>query len=94
MRAAALLAFAVLPAAIFSASQTPPPAAPALAAPAVVRAEHAALHAELQQLTQAGGRTGSAARNMAKVLDPHFAQENAYALPPLGIAAAARARPV
>ena len=32
-----------------------------------------------------GGRTGEAAKSVANVLEPHFANENAYALPPLGL---------
>ena len=36
-------------------------------------------------MTKERGRTGEAAKAVAKVLEPHFAKENAYALPPLGL---------
>jgi hypothetical protein len=36
-------------------------------------------------MTQSGGRTGEAGKPVAKVFDPHFVNENAYALPPLGL---------
>lgn len=47
--------------------------------------EHAALHAELEQIIQAGGKTGEAARAVAAALQPHFVKEENYALPPLGL---------
>jgi hypothetical protein len=53
--------------------------------PKVMEIEHEELHAELAKLTQAGGQTGDAAKAVAAVLDPHFANENSYALPPLGL---------
>jgi hypothetical protein len=53
--------------------------------PKSMKAEHDELHANLERLTQSGGRTGEAAKSVAKVLDPHFVNENAYALPPLGL---------
>jgi len=55
--------------------------------PKPMEAEHYELHSNLARLTKAGGRTGEAAKSVAKVLDPHFANENAYALPPLGLLA-------
>lgn len=55
--------------------------------PKPMEAEHDELHSNLARLTKAGGRTGEAAKSVAKVLDPHFANENAYALPPLGLLA-------
>jgi hypothetical protein len=53
--------------------------------PEGMKAEHDRLHADLAQLTQAGGRTGEAAKAVAEVLEPHFAKENEYALPPLSL---------
>lgn len=53
--------------------------------PEGMKAEHDQLHADLAELTQAGGRTGEAAKAVAEVLDPHFAKENEYALPPLSL---------
>jgi hypothetical protein len=47
--------------------------------------EHEELHAALAALTKVGGRTGEAARAVAEVLEPHFAKENEYALPPLSL---------
>jgi iron-sulfur cluster repair protein YtfE (RIC family) len=56
-----------------------------LGIPKAMQAEHEALHSELAQLTNAGGRTGEAAQAVAHVLDHHFQKENEYALPPLGL---------
>ncbi len=53
--------------------------------PKAMQVEHEALHSELARLTKAEGRTGEAAQNLARVLDPHFQKENRYALPTLGL---------
>lgn len=53
--------------------------------PGPMKVEHDELHAALLQLTQAGGRTGEAAKAVAKVLHAHFVKENEYALPPLSL---------
>lgn len=53
--------------------------------PKPMQVEHEELHSALAKLTKAGGRTGEAAQNVAAVLDHHFAKENEYALPPLGL---------
>jgi hypothetical protein len=53
--------------------------------PVPMRLEHEELHAELQRATQAGGRTGQAARAVARLLDTHFRKEEQYALPQLGL---------
>lgn len=53
--------------------------------PSVLKAEHEELHAELSRATKAGGRTGEAAKAVAKVMHPHFLREEEYALPPLGL---------
>lgn len=55
--------------------------------PKVVAMEHEELHADLARVIAAGGKTGEAAKKVAAVLDPHFANENSYALPPLGLLA-------
>jgi hypothetical protein len=52
--------------------------------PAPLDAEHRELHAQLAAATEAGGKTGEAARGVARLLDPHFAREEEFALPPLG----------
>lgn len=53
--------------------------------PASLKAEHEELHEELVRLTKAGGKTGEAARAVAKVLHPHFVKEEELAMPPLGL---------
>lgn len=53
--------------------------------PEAMRIEHAKLHAALVAATQAPGRVGEAAREVARVLDPHFEREEQIALPPLGL---------
>jgi hypothetical protein len=53
--------------------------------PPAMKTEHDELHADLRRLTGAGGRTGEAAKAVAKVLHAHFVKENEYALPPLGL---------
>jgi hypothetical protein len=50
-----------------------------------MRIEHEKLHAALARLTKESGRTGEAAKAVARVLEPHFAKENEYALPPLSL---------
>lgn len=56
--------------------------------PATLKAEHEELHNELVRATKAGGRTGEAAKAVAKVMHPHFVKEEEYALPPLGLLSA------
>lgn len=53
--------------------------------PKPMKIEHDELHAELVNATKAGGRTGDAAKAVAKVLHPHFVKEEEFALPPLGL---------
>jgi hypothetical protein len=53
--------------------------------PNSLKAEHEELHAELVAATQAGGKVGDAAKSVAELLHPHFAKEEEYALPPLGL---------
>jgi hypothetical protein len=53
--------------------------------PEPMRIEHEKLHAALAGLTKESGRTGEAAKAVARVLEPHFAKENEYALPPLSL---------
>jgi hypothetical protein len=56
--------------------------------PPSLKAEHEELHGELARATKAGGRTGEAAKAVAKLMHPHFVKEEEYALPPLGLLAA------
>lgn len=51
--------------------------------PAPLVAEHRELHAQLAAAAEAGGKTGAAAREVARLLHPHFAREEEFALPPL-----------
>lgn len=88
-----MLAAGLLFGAAYSHAQTDTHARPSTASehahglhiPKSMQVEHEALHSDLVKLTKAGGRTGEAARKVAKVLDHHFQNENEYALPPLGL---------
>jgi hypothetical protein len=53
--------------------------------PKAMKSEHEELHADLERLTTAGGRTGGAAKGVAALMEKHFTNENAYALPPLSL---------
>ena len=59
--------------------------------PSSVEAEYHELHKELAHVTMPGGKTAQAARGLDKVLSPHFAKAEKYAVPPLGLLAAYRA---
>ncbi len=53
--------------------------------PKPLEIEHQELHAKLVQATKSGGKTGEAAKAVAKVLHNHFVKEEEFALPPLGL---------
>ena len=53
--------------------------------PESIKAEHGELHAELAALLKSGGKVAQAAREVEAALSPHFAAEEEYALPPLGL---------
>ena len=55
--------------------------------PESMRAEHSEIHEALVRATKAKGRAGAAARDVAKLLDPHFVRGEQIALPPLGLLA-------
>lgn len=55
--------------------------------PAPLRAEHEELHARLVAATREPGALGEAAREVARLLHPHFVREEEFALPPLGLLA-------
>lgn len=55
--------------------------------PKSIQAEHEAIHAALVEAKQAPGRVGTAAKDLAEVLHPHFVREEQIALPPLGLLA-------
>ncbi len=51
--------------------------------PSSIAVEHEDLHEQLRHLVGLGGQTGSAARDIEKLLHPHFVKEEQFALPPL-----------
>ena len=53
--------------------------------PGSLQAEHNELHKTSEQFTNLPGRTGTAAKEVARLLHPHFIKEEEYALPPLGL---------
>lgn len=53
--------------------------------PEVLHNEHKELHKMLNNATQLPGKTGEAAKLVAKALHHHFIKEEEYALPPLGL---------
>ncbi len=53
--------------------------------PKPLKLEHQELHAELVKATKAEGKTGEAAKAVAKVLHNHFLKEEEFALPPIGL---------
>ncbi|HYT71457.1 MAG TPA: hemerythrin domain-containing protein [Gemmatimonadales bacterium] len=55
--------------------------------PDSLRLEHEQLHAKLAEATHLAGRTGEAARTVARIMHPHFLREDDYAIPPLGLLA-------
>jgi hypothetical protein len=55
--------------------------------------EHEEPRKELQKATAEIGATGSAAKQVASILHPHFVKEEDFALPPLGsLSSLARAK--
>ena len=59
------------------------PAAHKWAVPSSIKAEHEGLHVGLENASRKGGKTGAAAKAVAKLLHPHFLKEEEYALPQL-----------
>lgn len=55
----------------------------ALRIPDSIRVEHEQIHAALVKATNVPGAVGEAARELARVLHPHFVREEEIALPPL-----------
>lgn len=53
--------------------------------PASLNEEHEELHNEFARITEAGGAVGEAAKKVAMIMHPHFAKEEEYAMPPLGL---------
>ena len=53
--------------------------------PKPLQVEHAELHARLVKATKEAGAIGEAAREVARLLHPHFVREEEFALPPLAL---------
>lgn len=53
--------------------------------PESMRVEHEEIHGALVRATELPGRVGEAARELARILHPHFVREEEIALPPLGL---------
>jgi hypothetical protein len=58
-----------------------------LRTPEPLKIEHQELHSDLAAAIGTGGRTADAARNVGRLLHPHFVKEEEYAMPPLGLLA-------
>ncbi|HEY7322060.1 MAG TPA: hemerythrin domain-containing protein [Candidatus Binatia bacterium] len=56
--------------------------------PELLKSEHKELHGGLVRATRAGGKTGERAKALEKLLHQHFAKEEEFALPPIGLIAA------
>jgi hypothetical protein len=56
-----------------------------LETPTPLKSEHQALSAEISQALKLEGRTGKATRLVARLMERHFAREEEFALPPLGL---------
>ena len=54
-------------------------------APEPLRIEHTHLHRQLENAIQSGGKTGEAAKTVARRMAPHFEKEEQIATPPLGL---------
>lgn len=53
--------------------------------PKPLQVEHEELHARLVEATRQPGVVGEAAREVARLLHPHFVREEEFALPPLAL---------
>ena len=53
--------------------------------PVSLKREHQELHEALDQAVHVGGETGERAKEVVRLLHPHFLREEAFALPPLGL---------
>lgn len=56
-----------------------------LKTPTPLHSEHQALCAEINAATKFEGRTGKAARLVARLVERHYAQEDEFVFPPLGL---------
>jgi uroporphyrinogen-III decarboxylase len=53
--------------------------------PETMKLEHDELHVQLVKATKERGKVGEAAKAVANVLHSHFVNEEAFAIPPLGL---------
>lgn len=53
--------------------------------PIPLKSKHEALRAEISQAVKLEDRTGKATRLVARLIERHFAREEEFALPPLGL---------
>ena len=53
--------------------------------PPSLRREHEELHADLGRASKMPGRLGETAREVARIMHPHFLREDEYAMPPLSL---------
>ena len=53
--------------------------------PKSLKLEHDKLHTELANAIKVEGKIGDSAKNIAKILHPHFLKEEEFAMPPLGL---------
>ncbi|MEK7361359.1 MAG: hypothetical protein AAB133_04690 [Pseudomonadota bacterium] len=56
-----------------------------LRTPTPLQSEHQALYAEINQALKLEGRTGKATQLVARLIERHFAKEEEFVLPPLGL---------
>jgi hypothetical protein len=56
-----------------------------LKTPTPLKSEHQALYAEINKAAKLEGRTGKATRLVARLIERHFAKEEEFVLPPLGL---------
>jgi len=61
------------------------PSASGLTVPSAMKVEHQHLHHQLADALASGGKTAEAAKTVEAALAPHFQEEEAYAMPPLGL---------
>ena len=53
--------------------------------PKPLKSEHDDLHTMLVRATKEAGALGAAAREVARLMEPHFAKEEQFALPPIAL---------
>jgi hypothetical protein len=53
--------------------------------PQSLKSEHEQLHSTLMDATRLSGKTSERAKEVARLMHPHFLKEEEYVLPPLGL---------